>query len=76
MSSLTTAIGAGLLDPLKIESLQLPLAEGLFYHPKGSFSFTPSSDGNFERPPYRTMCSNELEADAIIAQVKVLIVRP
>jgi hypothetical protein len=38
----------------------LSLAEGLFYRPQGSFSFTPSSDGKFGRPPYRTTDSNEL----------------
>jgi hypothetical protein len=38
--------------------------EGLFYHPQGFFSFTPSSHGNFGRPPYRTTHSNELEAVA------------
>jgi hypothetical protein len=37
------------------------LAEGLFYRPKGSFSFT----SNFGRPPYRTAGSNELEAASV-----------
>jgi hypothetical protein len=43
-------------------------AEGPFYYPQGSFSFTPSSDGNFGRPPYLTTHSNELQAAAHLQQ--------
>ena len=43
-------------------------AEGPFYYPQGSFSFTPLSDGNFGRPPYLTTHSNELQAAAHLQQ--------
>ena len=44
INSLTFGAATSLSQPVS-------LAKGLFYHPQGFFSLTPSSHGNFGRPP-------------------------